>query len=224
MSGFIHFSKLLIPVSLLLWYQLKPAVSQGVSRLEPEVPRQEPIVRPTLRTGSQGSTVSELQAALKLWGYYNESVDGNYGESTAIAVSQFQRSAGLKPDGIVGRSTWEKLFPIAAAPSPLSPPTASTNSPQLPTNLPLPEQPAINSTQASASDLPGENFPVLKEGMRGAAVFWLQRRLQTAGFFKGSVDGIFGSETEEAVKAAQRRYRLNPDGIVGPTTWRALLP
>jgi peptidoglycan hydrolase-like protein with peptidoglycan-binding domain len=71
--------------------------------------------RPTLRAGSQGNTVSELQAALKLLGFYTGDVDGNYNENTASAVSQFKQAAGLKPDGIVDASTWQRLFPSDSA-------------------------------------------------------------------------------------------------------------
>jgi peptidoglycan hydrolase-like protein with peptidoglycan-binding domain len=43
------------------------------------------------------------------------------------------------------------------------------------------------------------------------------------GFFNGSVDGVFGAETENAVKAVQRNYGLDADGVVGSATWDALL-
>ncbi len=38
-----------------------------------------------------------------------------------------------------------------------------------------------------------------------------------------NVDGIFGSQTEAAVRAFQQIFDLNPDGIVGPSTWYALV-
>ena len=38
-----------------------------------------------------------------------------------------------------------------------------------------------------------------------------------------SIDGIFGSRTEAAVRAFQEIFNLNPDGIVGPATWYALV-
>ncbi|MCL1473910.1 peptidoglycan-binding domain-containing protein [Argonema antarcticum] len=206
-----RFYSFLFAISLLSWQQIQPALSQGVSRLESEVKGPQSLVRPILKSGSQGVAVSELQAALKLLGYYSGSVDGTYSESTAIAVSRFQRAAGLNVDGIVGTATWERLFPLTP-PKPSSPPSAS--SPESPTN----------ASPATAAEPPGTDLPTLKLGMRGPAVFWLQKRLQATGFFTGNVDGIFGSDTEIAVKAAQRNYRLNPDGIVGGSTWRALLP
>jgi peptidoglycan hydrolase-like protein with peptidoglycan-binding domain len=60
-------------------------------------------------------------------------------------------------------------------------------------------------------------------GMRGSAVNGLQERLKAIGAFKGAIDGVFGAETQEAVKTAQRNFSLEPDGIVGPETWMALL-
>jgi peptidoglycan hydrolase-like protein with peptidoglycan-binding domain len=87
------------------------------------------INRPTLSIGSQGERVSELQAALKLLGFYTGAVDGVYKDNTANAVSQFKQAAGLNPDGIVDLTTWQKLFPsepigTSTVPSPKSTPTA----------------------------------------------------------------------------------------------------
>ena len=36
------------------------------------------------------------------------------------------------------------------------------------------------------------------------------------------LDGLFGPSTEDAVRAFQRIFNLNPDGIVGPSTWYQL--
>jgi peptidoglycan hydrolase-like protein with peptidoglycan-binding domain len=43
------------------------------------------------------------------------------------------------------------------------------------------------------------------------------------GFFDGVVDGVFGGETDNAVKAAQANFGLDADGVVGAATWDALL-
>jgi peptidoglycan hydrolase-like protein with peptidoglycan-binding domain len=59
--------------------------------------------------------------------------------------------------------------------------------------------------------------------MTGTAVSQLQERLKAIGLFNGAVDGVFGVETEIAVQEVQRRYNLEPDGIVGPATWAVLL-
>ncbi len=59
--------------------------------------------------------------------------------------------------------------------------------------------------------------------MRGSAVNGLQMRLQAIGIFSGTIDGVFGAETQEAVKAAQRNFNLEADGVVGSATWAALM-
>ncbi|MGB8686276.1 MAG: peptidoglycan-binding protein [Microcoleus sp.] len=67
------------------------------------------------------------------------------------------------------------------------------------------------------------NMPILKIGSSGDAVKIVQNVLKLNGFYKGSVDGIFGSITEAAVKKFQTAKGLLPaDGIVGPKTWYAL--
>lgn len=57
----------------------------------------------------------------------------------------------------------------------------------------------------------------IKKGSKGAAVKKLQELL------KITADGIFGLNTETAVKAFQREKGLAIDGIVGAKTWAALL-
>ncbi|MBZ8179281.1 MAG: peptidoglycan-binding protein [Oscillatoria sp. PMC 1051.18] len=66
------------------------------------------------------------------------------------------------------------------------------------------------------------NLPLLERGSRGAAVETLQTALQESGEYRGKIDGIFGSKTEAAVMAFQRRYNLIADGMVGENTWKAL--
>lgn len=59
--------------------------------------------------------------------------------------------------------------------------------------------------------------PLLRKGSRGADVAYLQTLLGL------EIDGIFGAETQAAVKQFQRKYGLTPDGIVGAYTWKELL-
>lgn len=108
------------------------------------------VNRPILKTGSQGEAVSELQAALKLLGYFTDTVDGVYRESTVIAVSRFQQASGLTADGIVGPATWTRLFPgtpSAGTPSP----TAANNSPSTP---------SAGTPPPTSSNNPASTFPV----------------------------------------------------------------
>ena len=57
----------------------------------------------------------------------------------------------------------------------------------------------------------------------GADVTQLQHALNSLGFVTGGVDGIFGAGTERAVTEFQQNYDINPDGLVGTNTLRALL-
>ncbi len=63
---------------------------------------------------------------------------------------------------------------------------------------------------------------VLKQGATGGEVKELQRRLKMWGYYSGSVDGIYGPATVEAVKYFQRKNGLTPDGIAGRATYVAL--
>ena len=56
------------------------------------------------------------------------------------------------------------------------------------------------------------------KGSRGNVVVRIQRVIQREGYYNGSLDGIFGSGTEEGVKRYQKAKGLTPDGIVGKQT------
>lgn len=196
----------------------KPMLVQAPSGLNSENLAPGGIFRPTLRSGSQGAEVTELQAALTLLGYFGGSVDGVYAESTVTAVSRFQQAAGLSQDGIVGPATWDRLFPPtplnqATLPTPTATPTSQPVSFSKPTASPAPQ-----SVKPAVAD-----FPILKLGMTGPAVTRLQERLKAVGVFTGAIDGVFGEETQAAVKAAQKNFQLETDGVVGSATWSALM-
>lgn len=64
---------------------------------------------------------------------------------------------------------------------------------------------------------------VLKLGSFGVEVKYLQQKLLSKLYDPGTIDGIFGTRTENAVKSFQQENGLNPDGIVGKQTWAALM-
>jgi peptidoglycan hydrolase-like protein with peptidoglycan-binding domain len=64
--------------------------------------------------------------------------------------------------------------------------------------------------------------PTLKKGSTGNPVRRAQKRLMLAGYDTGGVDGIFGVNTESAVKRFQRDQGLTEDGVVGPRTWERI--
>ena len=61
--------------------------------------------------------------------------------------------------------------------------------------------------------------PVLKKGSTDPAVKDLQEALKTLGFDPGPVDGVFGAQTENAVKQFQQAKEIPVDGVVGRVTW-----
>jgi len=61
-----------------------------------------------------------------------------------------------------------------------------------------------------------------RQGSTGEQVRVIQSKLKNWGYYDGSVDGVFGSQTTQAVKYFQRKNGLTPDGIAGPATLRAL--
>ena len=63
-----------------------------------------------------------------------------------------------------------------------------------------------------------EILALSKRGSTGTEVRNIQTRLKNWGYLNGSVDGIYGAKTEEAVKSFQRKNGLTPDGIAGPAT------
>lgn len=195
------------------------------------------INRPLLKLGSQGERVTELQAALKILGFYTGEVNGTYQQNTAMAVYRFQQAAGLNPNGNVDNITWQRLFPspanISSSPNTIN---SITNIPSQINNKPKINNPTIKRTTPANKiqptpinqQIPGiqyttEGWPILRLGMSGPEVIKLQKQLQNLGFLTGKIDGYFGRSTETAVKSAQLRYGLKPDGVVGGGTWKVFI-
>ncbi len=65
---------------------------------------------------------------------------------------------------------------------------------------------------------------VLRRGATGQVVWALQAELNQRAGLGVRVDGIFGAQTEQAVRAFQAAHRLQVDGVVGPQSWSVLLP
>ena len=130
----------------------------------------------------------------------NITVDGKFGSATTAAVKRFQTYFGLTSDGVVGRTTWNKLYEVYND---------------------------IANKLLSSSLRPGEYPGVLRKGSSGTAVRELQFYLYLMSAYESSIpaigiDGQFGASTEAAVRAYQRFAGLTVDGIVGRTTWNSL--
>ena len=158
-----------------------------------------------LRKGASGQNVRLVQFWLKIArtvyaSLNNVTVDGRFGASTEAAVQKFQSYFGLTSDGVVGRTTWNKLYEVYND---------------------------IANKLLSASLRPGEYPGVLRNGSSGTAVRELQFYLYLLSAYESSIpsvsiDGRFGASTEAAVRAYQRFAGLSVDGIVGRKTWDSL--
>ena len=158
-----------------------------------------------LREGASGQNVRLVQFWLKIartvYSRLNDlTVDGKFGAATTAAVKQFQTYFGLTSDGVVGRTTWNKLYEVYND---------------------------IANRLLSPSLRPGEYPGILRRGSSGTAVRELQFYLYLLSAYESSIpavsiDGSFGAATENAVRAYQRFAGLTVDGIVGRATWESL--
>lgn len=62
------------------------------------------------KTGKKSLTHKDIQFALKNAGFYNGTIDGKIGKNTKKAIREFQKTNGLKADGIVGPKTKDLLL------------------------------------------------------------------------------------------------------------------
>ena len=66
--------------------------------------------------------------------------------------------------------------------------------------------------------IPCNVYALSKLGSTGSEVRNIQTRLKSWGYNIGTVDGVYGTKTEAAVKQFQRNNGLTPDGVAGPAT------
>jgi hypothetical protein len=66
---------------------------------------------PVLKRGADGNAVKRAQRHLRRWnaGLTKPALDGDFGGTTQQAVREFQLVQGLRPDGVIGRTTWKRL-------------------------------------------------------------------------------------------------------------------
>lgn len=168
----------------------------------------------SLKVGSTGSDVKRLQQQLKTLGYYTGSVDGDFGAGTEAAVKAFQERNGLSADGKAGKYTLDKLYSGNAkkAATPTATPKKSSSSSS------SSSKPSSSSSNVSSAYTNGETDIYLRLGSSGKQVKTMQNRLIVLGYLTGEADGEFGSATEDAVAAFQKRNGLENDGVAGPTT------
>ncbi len=77
----------------------------------------------------------------------------------------------------------------------------------------------LNAIVIGAIGFVYENTATLSSiGSRGQEVRQIQKKLQSLGFYSGSVDGVYGTATQRAVRNFQKSCGIAADGIAGPKT------
>ena len=160
----------------------------------------------TLREGSAGTAVRELQYYLYLLGTYYSglspvTVDGIFGSRTTTAVKAWQRINDLTVDGVVGRTTWNSIWQQAR-------------------RLRVPAEPRLLGSAA----WPGKT---LGPGASGPAVRYLRRLLDIAAFWIASIPEAgageeYTPETEKSMAAFQQFAALPETGTADRASWETL--
>lgn len=162
--------------------------------------------------GSTGNEVRTIQVELNRIGVNYPAIpkivpaNGIYGEGTVEAVRVFQGVFGLAQTGIVNKSTWYQIKYIFTAVKGLS------------------ELTSEGLTEDEVENILGEN---LRQGDYGQRVRIVQYFLNVIAYFNPEIpsvysDGVFNSEMDAQVRAFERFYGLNPDGVVDFRTWQLI--
>ncbi len=170
----------------------------------------------TLRYPQRGENVTTLQTALKMLGYYDQNIDGIYGNGTRAAVKEFQAAWNLTRDGVAGPKTLEKIEALTGIV--VGGPSDAGDSDDDDQSSSGSSSSDGNVSDGNGTGLFGGVYTTLKIGSSGERVRILQRALKALGYDVGHVDGDFGSATYVGVKAFQKSNSLTVDGKAGKNT------
>ena len=146
-----------------------------------------------IKQGVTGSEVLRLQKRLEQLGYYTSAKDGKCKADDVAAIRLFQTKNGLSADGIAGFDTQVRLYSDSAV--------------------------MYNGQLAGSLTI---TYETLQKGMKDDAVKAMQERLIELGYLAGTADGVFGTDTAEAVYHFQKKNGLVRDSIAGEDTLRIL--
>lgn len=209
----------------------------------------EQATKYTVSIGVEGTDVKELQIRLRELGYLDKATE-YFGTETEAAVKKFQERNGLNADGKVGEKTRELLYSEDAKANFFERGEFSEKLKTYQNRLKKlgyltteADGKYGNDTEAAVKRFQERNGLIadgylgpqsiellmsdnaqanaLMIGMKGTDVENVQRRLKELNYLK-TVDGYFGSGTENAVRAFQERNGLSVDGKVGKKTMNVL--
>lgn len=191
------------------WSKPRPPTSRRRTSSSPRTPSRPE--NPMLTEGSSGEEVEKLQLRLRVLGFMNGSVDGDYGNSTANGVRNLQQyMRDLEEQQI--RADAQAMAQLEASGGSIEDLlTVSVNGIADPILL---------------DDFYSADFPAIPErmsnGSSGIDVVRLQRRLNTLEYYYGALDGVYGNGTETALRNFQKRNELEQSGIAGGDTLELL--
>ena len=197
--------------------KLRPARSARPVQERPERPMQgRPMGRPSGRPAGRPPVQLNPQALIVAGGLFIvllvlvvvlvRFMFGGASDPQQSLQGQGTTGQGTTSQGVVGQpqATFAVFGPTAEPP--ISTPLPVTPAPVTPTPAPTAEPTYVS----------------LKNGDRNDQVKALQQALIALGYLEGDADGIFGKNTETAVKAFQKENGLTDDGIAGAQTQSAL--
>lgn len=193
------------------WYRIKylynavkkisDLYSEGISIDEATL-----LFNKNLQVGDSGQYIKTLNYLTNVISYFDSSIpflnlsEDTFNDDTKQVVVAIQNKYGLDSDGIVDSETWKVIKEVY---------------------------------RQIIRDIPSEYYVVLNEfypgrflsnGMSGDDIINLQKFLyiicKNTGSIPGVVvNGIFDNLTEQSVRAIQRKYNLEENGVVGPAVW-----
>lgn len=169
-------------------YEDTPKDTRGYRQYVKTVP---PVAGALIRSGATGEVVTKMQTRLKELGYYTGELNGVCDEDTVAAVKMFEGKHGLNGrwrDGRDGSGDSVRRNGHGASVV-VTPTPAPTLAPPTKT---------------------------LRNGDKGDEVKSLQQRLKDLGYYTGNVTGTFNDATTKALKAFQKKSKLEEDGVLGP--------
>ena len=165
-------------------------------------------------------TIRSLQQTLKDQGFYYGTVTGERSAETTAAIRRYQIRNGLKVTGETDEETTRSLnsHSIASVSHPAKPATAQPNNirPDVderlnqsspPPSFSQPDRSLETNPSYSASFYQSGPLRVNRRIIAGA-----QYQLMSRGYYRGRVDGSYGSRTAFAVRAFQSSAGLPPTG------------
>ena len=142
-----------------------------------------------LEAGDEGDPVRDLQHRLLQLEWFSGKITGVYGDDTVLAIEGFQAKRGITVTGEVDQATLDRLHSMTRQP-----------------------------TQDEMHNILRPGPALLARGSTGDGVKDVQARLKQIGWYSPKIDGVYGPQTEEAVRGFQAKRQIPVTGEVDQRT------